>query len=594
MLNQKIVAPPILPKQSVRNPGIKPKVILPKSSQQNIRKVPHPAPLLSAQTTKITPAATSASLSIAKQSFLVAPKPAFVGQVNVKSPDKQNKLPAILKRPEPIVRKVQLVVGNEGQSKNIDIMTSAKGEVSISTDQPLTQVEIKHLQSIIQHQREEREKGIIADSSEKQVYRVVYPTQVQQNKIQKTSAAIETVNLEDDPDTSETDITEDDQTFSVAAMVREISKRGRGKVRSRGRPRKGTPKVINEKKVYSELRKEFGLREVKVKEFGLVEEEDENNKFGNNLPSSSSNSSSRTRSGRLSRPPPRIRKPDQENNQAEDDNDEISIVDIVDAATQVGTATTGAITNMNIAPPPKVELDNIPQIDDIPLPNRRNFVPPAKYVCKVCGKLYLGDKKIAKHLKHFPSHEFATPEPPLHPVVKETKKSLSFDSYVADCEPNKFMDQVGAKIFKSFSLWDLLVNKTISKRLGTVESLTSLLADMQAIVMELKNLVEQCLSCERTNEDSFRVTLTPIMSSVLGLSHSGSVTRYVLPYTQIPQHYHKLLNFPTGLKTGNIVSSSSDPVLMSAEYTTSMIHLEEENSPMSLSSKVMKGHTVPL
>ena len=33
--------------------------------------------------------------------------------------------------------------------------------MSISTDQPLTQVEIKYLQSIIQHQKEEREKALI-------------------------------------------------------------------------------------------------------------------------------------------------------------------------------------------------------------------------------------------------------------------------------------------------------------------------------------------------------------------------------------------------------------------------------------------------
>ena len=118
----------------------------------------------------------------------------------------------------------------------------------------------------------------------------------------------------------------------------------------------------------------------------------------------------------------------------------------------------------------------------------------------------------------------------------------------------------------------------------------SLLADMQAIVIELKNLIDQCLSCERTNKDSFSVTLTPIMSSVLGLSQTGGVKRYVLPYTQIPEHYHKLLSFPTGLKTSSMVSVSSttDPNLMSPESTTSMIHLEEENSQMSLSSDISK------
>ena len=242
-----------------------------------------------------------------------------------------------------------------------------------------------------------------------------------------------------------------------------------------------------------------------------------------------------------------------------------------------------AATNLN--------FDNHPKVDEpIQLPNRRNFVPPAKYICKVCGKLYLGDKKIAKHLKHFPSHEFATPEPPNIPVAgaaKDTKKGQTLESYISECDANSFIEQVGPKLFKSFSLWDLLVNKTISKRLGTVESLMSLFADMQAVVMELKNLVEQCLSCERTNQDSFSVTLTPIMSSVLGLSQSGGARRFVLPYTQIPEHYHKLLSFPTGLRGPNIVSSSTHPNLMSPESTNSIIHPEEENSQMSLSSDIL-------
>ena len=488
-------------------------------------------------------------------------------------------LSTILKRNLPTVRQVQLITGNEGQSRNIDIITSPNGEVSVSSDQPLSQLEIQHVQSIIKHQKEERQRGGSANT-EKQIYKVVYPSQVKQDKVVKsTPAAIETVNLEEEVNLDDDVTIVDEQAFSVAAIVRELSRRGRGKHRSRGRPRKGT-RVFNPKKVVSDLRKELSIREGVAKEMGLVVQDiDENIVIDNKaVDDMSTASSSRTRSGRLSRPPPRIRK-DGENNFPSDDADEEVDFSEISVA---GPATTGAVTNMNIVPPPKVE-------DNIPLPSRRNFIPPAKYICKVCGKLYLGDKKIAKHLKHFPSHEFATPEPPPSPVFKETKKTKSFDDYISDCDPNKFIDQVGAKLFKSFSLWDLLVKKTISKRLGTVESLMSLLADMQAIVIELKNLIDQCLSCERTNKDSFSVTLTPIMSSVLGLSQTGGVKRYVLPYTQIPEHYHKLLSFPTGLKNSSMVSVSSttDPNLMSPESTTSMIHLEEENSQMSLSSDIL-------
>ena len=43
----------------------------------------------------------------------------------------------------------------------------------------------------------------------------------------------------------------------------------------------------------------------------------------------------------------------------------------------------------------------------------------------------------------------------------------------------------------------LLRRKTSSRGLGTVEALMSVMGDMQALVMELKNLVEQCLAAER-------------------------------------------------------------------------------------------------
>ena len=89
------------------------------------------------------------------------------------------------------------------------------------------------------------------------------------------------------------------------------------------------------------------------------------------------------------------------------------------------------------------------------------------------------------------------------------------------------------------------MKKTVSKRLGTAESLLSLFAEMQALLMELKNLAEQSLASEKPEEESLSVTLSPIMSSVLGMSQVGGVTRYVLPKSQIPRQYHQLLSFST-------------------------------------------------
>lgn len=61
----------------------------------------------------------------------------------------------------------------------------------------------------------------------------------------------------------------------MKAFVREMARsRGRGgaRVRARGRPRKGVPKVVNEKRVLQGLKRELGLREDRVREFGFFED----------------------------------------------------------------------------------------------------------------------------------------------------------------------------------------------------------------------------------------------------------------------------------------------------------------------------------
>ena len=103
------------------------------------------------------------------------------------------------------------------------------------------------------------------------------------------------------------------------------------------------------------------------------------------------------------------------------------------------------------------------------------------------------------------------------------------------------------------SVWDFLVKKIVSERLDTAESLLSLFNDMQAALLELKKLAERSLTCEKPEEESVSVSLSPIMSSVLGMSQVGGVTRYILPQSQIPEQYHQLLGFPTGTPGGREV-----------------------------------------
>ena len=110
-------------------------------------------------------------------------------------------------------------------------------------------------------------------------------------------------------------------------------------------------------------------------------------------------------------------------------------------------------------------------------------------------------------------------------------------------------------------------------------------------MMELKNLVKQCLATKETNQDSFSLTLNPMMSSVLGLSHSGGVTRYMLPYNQVPAHYHKLLGFPTGLQACMSSPTATTTGLLSPSSTTSLLHPGEENSQVYPSPDCPDGNT---
>ena len=136
-----------------------------------------------------------------------------------------------------VVRKLQ-IRRSDGQTKTVEL--SCRGtEVNIRSEQPLTQLELQHVQSVM------RQGGQQAQ----QVYRLVTPPQ-QVNSFDLVSLEEEQTPHKD----------QDKEHFSVAAFVREFSKgRGTGKKHSRGRPRKGMSK-INEKKVITELRREFGIR----------------------------------------------------------------------------------------------------------------------------------------------------------------------------------------------------------------------------------------------------------------------------------------------------------------------------------------------
>ena len=87
------------------------------------------------------------------------------------------------------VRRLQLITGADGHSRPIEVICSG-GEANVRSDQPLTQLEMQHIQSILQHQKQE------GSETGNQVYRVMYPKQVKHLQEQvKTLASVQGVEL---------------------------------------------------------------------------------------------------------------------------------------------------------------------------------------------------------------------------------------------------------------------------------------------------------------------------------------------------------------------------------------------------------------
>ena len=66
----------------------------------------------------------------------------------------------------------------------------------------------------------------------------------------------------------------------------------------------------------------------------------------------------------------------------------------------IGTTVGSILDSTPYLPPPPPPPDML----KIEPKARRKFNVPAKYRCRVCHKIYLGDRKMAKHMKAFPTH----------------------------------------------------------------------------------------------------------------------------------------------------------------------------------------------
>ena len=147
----------------------------------------------------------------------------------------------------------------------------------------------------------------------------------------------------------------------IKSLIPRSRARGGARVRARGRPRKGTAKVVDEKKVLRGMKRELGLREERVREFGFFEdagrEEEEVEVQGEEGDEAddqfSAAARARTRCGRLPRLPLRISTGE---NPAGGGNLDATVPE---------------------APPTVAEV--VPEVVETPaLQSRRNFTPPAR------------------------------------------------------------------------------------------------------------------------------------------------------------------------------------------------------------------------
>ena len=280
---------------------------------------------------------------------------------------------------------------------------------------------------------------------------------------------------EDDDDES---LDEDDNNDNVEVITltpqqlfpeyfEKLSKRRKGA--KRGRPRKGESANQPPAAAAKRLRKEFGFTQPQLQivandivDDNLVSKEKahedayavEIDVAGEQL------AISRTRSGRVSRPPVAI------------DED------------------------MSAKIKPKARDSEGPQVERV----KRKLTIPDRYRCAVCHKIYLGDRKMKKHVKLFPNHgpspeslypslapqvqitagggPLAPPPPPPAPSVVSGKKmppsSAEFplpimtmartqlEELVKNLDAELVLDVVAKKMFDNFSLWQLESKKLSS------------------------------------------------------------------------------------------------------------------------------------
>ena len=446
------------------------------------------------------------------------------------------------------------------------------------------------------------------------VYKVIYPEDLAELdsppdspngiKVKDTAKRIDSSDEDSHGESSHTDNGEAFHDASVAIVQSRPRRLGGGlNGRKRGRPRRGEY-VLEKPQVYAKkLKKEFGLNRAQIQfiERDVVDDRRERLEGGGgpdnledldveaNSPTSheerllSNAAGTRTRSGRVTKPPP--------------PKDEVSY----HQSSAKGGAESGS-TKQSGEAAPVAEAEQKP---------RRKFIVPNKYRCRVCNKIYLGDNKMRKHVRLYPSHgpsedppigggvapaaaaSRAPPIPqkvmPTHPHISSGKKMPEFpmpiipmartqlEELVKNLDAELVMDVVSKKMFDNFSMWQLEEKKISMAPEKGVGRLNTLFNDLEKMLSEVKKLLDHCLSDTKLcgeNEKVPNLLAGEFMQSALTI-HEGPW--YLEQSKHISQEYHKLLGIQPPIMSPR--SDSTNPMMM-------LGHGEDDNSNslMSMSS----------
>ena len=388
---------------------------------------------------------------------------------------------------------------------------------SFQTLQPLNNSQVTQINKILRKNRGVKEPEIVYEdkvTNRKLVYKIMC-----KEDVLAAQAAASKINVSESSESSE-DENDLEEARIKQPMVKEIVLNPHevlkmtdpatilNKKRKRGRPTEFEkyfmmPSTNKQQKHSKFLKSQFGLTIAQAQSFehDIVDDktiikveikDDQDRDIGEDILDEGALPTSYTRSGRLSRPPRTI----------------IPNLDNL-------TSTPGSILDLPNLPPPPPPPDML----RIEPKARRKFTVPDKFRCRVCNKIYLGDRKMAKHVKAFPTHgpyedhltksaiasnnamnintskhedEKKMPASLSMPIIPMAR--IQLEELVKNLDAELVLDCVSKKMFDNFSMWDLQLKKMQLNKEKGLKRLEVMLHDMENVLTELKKMVDNCLT----------------------------------------------------------------------------------------------------